>query len=342
MYNPDRSLMAWISEFEFREATPRQVFQAVLDRFPDKLAGIDLPVDYDPKEQFRTCLYSKEFQKNVMWLVPRAYPEIQRLIFVHIPKCAGTDLGLALRSRYPAIKDALCSTDLTAKRDLFATLRDLSIRLRFAERILLYGHIPLSDFLSKRMVRAQDAVFSVLRKPSEMFLSKVNYVITRIRDDVEKGELKPDSRAWMSQLGIDEKKHDPTEEFLKNAYKDILRKASLGRNMMCRMLGAGTFASSLEHIAMYDIEIADTGSYDRWLMDRWELTSSRSNKSVRYISADDLDTEDRKFIAEMSTEDERLFDFVRNELDKTGKSSIRGRDLTLAKIDAARQANTQA
>ena len=50
---------------------------------------------------------SAAFQQEVLTLLLNAFPEKRRLLFVHIPKCAGSDLSHHLMTRYPSIDQRL-------------------------------------------------------------------------------------------------------------------------------------------------------------------------------------------------------------------------------------------
>src|SRR5271156_1873791 len=58
---------------------------------------------YNPRGHLRTLLQSVEFRERARPLIFEAFPEKRRAIFIHIPKCAGTDMTDLLRRRYPAL-----------------------------------------------------------------------------------------------------------------------------------------------------------------------------------------------------------------------------------------------
>ena len=55
-------------------------------------------------------------QPRIVEMILNAHPEKRRLIFVHIPKCAGTDLTANLGTRYPTVHQTLADFELDATR----------------------------------------------------------------------------------------------------------------------------------------------------------------------------------------------------------------------------------
>jgi hypothetical protein len=60
-----------------------------------------VPRSYSARRDMNNLLMSDDFQKNIIALFLRAFPEKRRLIFIHVPKCAGTDLSAHLMERLP-------------------------------------------------------------------------------------------------------------------------------------------------------------------------------------------------------------------------------------------------
>jgi hypothetical protein len=64
-------------------------------------------------------------QARVVEMILNAHPEKQRLIFVHIPKCAGTDLTANLGTRYPVVHQTLADSNWTPPERLQAAVDEV-------------------------------------------------------------------------------------------------------------------------------------------------------------------------------------------------------------------------
>lgn len=51
------------------------------------------------------------------------------------------------------------------------------------EYIKLSGHRTIRELFNDGIVRSTDRLFTVIRDPNEMFVSLINYILTRIIDD---------------------------------------------------------------------------------------------------------------------------------------------------------------
>jgi hypothetical protein len=59
-----------------------------------------MEASYHPCGHFRAALLSDEFRRNVVQGLLAAFPEKGRNVFIHVPKCAGTDLIFNLVHRF--------------------------------------------------------------------------------------------------------------------------------------------------------------------------------------------------------------------------------------------------
>src|SRR5690349_5585735 len=115
-YRRDGGIEALLSELDLSVLTRQQVYGAVLGRWPESTERTRLPgAAYDSKQHFKQALNSLEFQRRIVRLVSDAYQEKSRIVFLHVPKCAGTDFRFNLAQRYPLIEVSLALEDHTGK-----------------------------------------------------------------------------------------------------------------------------------------------------------------------------------------------------------------------------------
>jgi len=93
------------------------------------------------RDYLNELLHSPRFQQNILAYVLRAFPEKRRLLFVHIPKCAGSDLSMHLSSRFPSLEQRLVEEGWTEKDQLFHALAEFVREVVFSDSIFLRGHI---------------------------------------------------------------------------------------------------------------------------------------------------------------------------------------------------------
>ena len=91
-YDPRGTWSDFVSRIDFTGITPPQICQVVLDRPPASIELAMAPIDYDPAAHFHSALTSTEFRQNFQAIFLRTYADKARDVFIHVPKCAGTDL----------------------------------------------------------------------------------------------------------------------------------------------------------------------------------------------------------------------------------------------------------
>ena len=139
-------------------------------------------------------LLSGEFQTDLIRLFLRAFPEKRRLIFVHVPKCAGTDLSANMMKRWPYLHQQMTQSHWLGREDLFKAISRLVLNLRFFDQLFITGHSSLRYYTSHELIRPFDRVFTILRDPIQIAVSQINYVITRILADARARTFSPDTR----------------------------------------------------------------------------------------------------------------------------------------------------
>jgi hypothetical protein len=326
-YDPSKGLASILDNIDFDGVTPGQVYYSTLGRLPESAQQAAMPPDYAARDHYQRTLHSQEFQRSVIKNFLSAYPEKRRLLFVHIPKCAGTDLSHYLGQRYPALHQTLSVEAWSDKASFFKAIRDLALQVNFADSIFVHGHMRLRWYLGNAAYRFGDRLFTVVRDPTRIITSQVNYVITRFLADRE-AKL-PDTRDWLARLGMERIAADPSPEYLTALARRILRDTSMvPRNYLCHHLGNGDAESALQNLASCDVEITDVVRYQTWLKESWGIeANSRHNASRQIISKEQLAPDDARYVESLVDQDQILYDRIIDRLKSVGGLSIRGYDV---------------
>ncbi len=271
-------------------------------------------------------LLCPEFRKDMITRVLHAYPDKRRLFFIHIPKCAGTDLATHLKERMPY----LAITDVEWQHwapDLLDRLREISQQLKNADRIATIGHFTLETHLSRELIRYGDECFAIVRDPVEIAVSNVNFLLTTQLSDV--AERLPDIGDWLERQNLHKRPQDLDAVELKALALRYLRDPTITPlSVLCGFLGRGTADSALELCACADIELTTISRYDGWLRQRWGVvTESRANVSTKFLRPEDLSADDVEYLHSMTTDDRRFYERIERRLSEQGRLSIRGSEL---------------
>lgn len=325
------------SNIDWSSVRPVHLYLCLLGRLPECLE-VSIPgASYSPSSHFFDILNSDEFQRAIVAGILRAFPEKRRLIFVHVPKCAGSDLLWILSNRFPWIIDSISYPEWTGKDVLFESLRNILRKITASSAITVGGHGPLQSIMSSNIYRGGDDIFTILRNPVERALSSANYSFSLIMD--EANSARPDYREWVSIVGSDRvdklrklKVSGKNSKYLAGA-RDLAREllysgSVVAPNTMCNFVGRGDAASAIELMALTNIEVTVVTQYERWLLDRWGFDRSiRVNESIKVLRVDNISRRDLEYIESISVEDMRLYRRVSTVIDNCGNSSIRGLDL---------------
>jgi hypothetical protein len=251
-------------------------------------------------------------------------------LFVHIPKCAGTDLETDLAARYPALAQSLLVPNLTSKSQLHTALAGLSTDILMSDAVLVYGHLGLRWYLDQRLVRYTDRIFAVVREPVGIILSLANYIVTVLMDDP--GVTRVDTAEWRAVL--DEKRvlaDLPHPELVQLARRVLHLPALVQRNFLCAYLGQGTAESTLDPLAVSDIELVDISRYTVWRRRAWRLpVGLHQNPSRPFLTRDNLRPADHDYIQHLTDEDRRLYGWISTVLQRSPAPSFRGMDVVRA------------
>ncbi len=325
LYEAESGLAGLLNRIELAGITRRQVYFSVLGRPPERAAvAIDGPA-FKGRNALASALGGDEFQTRIREIVLAAFPEKRRLIFVHIPKCAGSDLLVTLRRQFPYLHHHLALPNITSKEELFAGLQRLSTGLSLADRIAVSGHVPLRWYLERNLVRFEDELFTTVRHPRDILYSYISFLLTRIAGDP--GAKRHDVKTWLSHIGLTATKPDASAAYLAGLGAELLRARPVtNANMICTNLGTGTAASAIEAMVLTDIEVTDTARYSAWRTEKFGFTpKNRVNPSQPLFAPERVTAADRAFIDDAIGEDVVLYETIQARLAAAGTLSVRGR-----------------
>lgn len=276
-------------------------------------------------------LMSDAFQAILISNFLKAFPEKRRLIFVHVPKCAGSDLTANLTRRLPSLHRQITLPRSMTKGELFRFISRLVRHVRIFDEVFVAGHTSLDYYVSAGLVRPSDRIFTVLRDPVHIVVSQINYILTRFAQDARAGKSSYDTKGWLSALGMESAPTQLTAETAQDLCNSILYNKEMVRaNAMCEWLGGRDAATAMQQLADCNVEITTTANYSNWLLRSWGIVSStRINQSEKFTSTERLSPQDISYIQQAFSEDIKLFDAISAQLAESGDLSIWGNDLKL-------------
>jgi hypothetical protein len=329
MLKAEYGMYQLLRRLDLRGWTARQAHFAVFGTLGNMQPGSYVESSSFARDYLNDLLFSDEFQRSIILSLLSAYAEKRRLLFIHIPKCAGTDLTAHLQTRYPLLDPLMMMPERTSKEKLFWMLREFVKLTRFSDTIFVRGHIDLNYYLENQLARPSDRLFSIIRDPMEIPISTVNYIMTRIRQDFERQRFDWDTKEWLEFLGIEAMPSELSDEFAAEACRKALYSRQIViPNSICHWLGGGDAQTVLERLAEHCVEVTDIARYDRWLLEGWGISgSTRQNESFKFMTATSLKPEDRDYLREISREDLKLYTALQRGLNAVGRSSIVGHEL---------------
>lgn len=329
LYDEQGGLAQLLSRVEFGHARPEQIHHAVFGAQPKSVDDVLRWGTYYPRDHLQDLLLSDAFQTELIPLVLRAFPEKRRLIFVHIPKCAGTDLTFHFRARYPSMDRSLADAEWTSKPNMLRRIARVVAHLRTSDSIFVHGHINLRDHIAANVIRPTDHAFTIVRDPLAAAMSQINYVLTRFDEDIAAGKLRPDTAEWTRIMDLGATPARMTDSFIKRVTRAALRNEDLVLpNTLCQWLGAEGAQPVVDRLASYNVEVTDVERYNEWLRASWGIdASTRWNASKPFIALRDLATDDVAYLNSITREDQRFYQTVERILSASGKLSLTGDDL---------------
>ena len=329
-YTPHIGLAEFLRMIDFTGVTPIQVYQVVLGRPPESVA-VALPhAEYDAREHFRGALLSKEFRQTIQASFLRAFPEKGRDVFIHIPKCAGTDLILNLGHRSVPLPKMLAHEGWATSTEFLEIIGGLVRASISGDRLFAYGHMELGEFVALVGIRPDDRVFTVLRDPIDLMISQANYAVGRLRQDPNGHD--PDAAEYLCLLGLTCLPEGMGPGDLKDlTVKALLNPLITQPNRACFYLGRGfqtRYATAMGNLITHNVEITTTQLYDRWLKDRWGIQeSARHNRSEPVLPNAEARRLCGVVLADQIQEDQKLYDVVCWALRQSGAASVTGQDI---------------
>lgn len=325
LYEPGGGVQSVTRRIDVADLSRAEIMKLVLNREPIRPPA---PGPYNPRDFLTNQLKSAEFMKRGRILLANAFADKKRCIFVHVPKCAGSDLTRNLRERHPTLTENTFHTHGPAEIEaMFAEIRQFVIGTRYSDTIALTGHERLSWYLSHGVARPQDHLLTTVREPMSLVYSHVSYMLTVC--ELAREKPRRDATGWLRTIGMTRLADEITPAYMLEVGRRLLHSTDSTRpNRICDFLGDGTADGTLQQLAKTDIEITDTERYTDWRNARFPGNPERRiNRSTPYFTPDLVSAEDRDFIHEITAQDRIVFERIRQTLAKTGQQSIRGRDL---------------
>jgi hypothetical protein len=329
LYDSAHELYDLLTRVDLRKHNARDAYYCVFGRYPGDPAP-PTKNNANITDYINQMLLSEDFQTNIINIFLNAYQDKKRLLFVHIPKCAGSDLSNHLVTKYPSIGQMLGATVWTSGKEFFACLRDIILRMKFSDSIFVRGHLNLAYYLSSNLIRPGDDIFTVIRDPLEIAISHVNYILTRFSADFKRPLPGPDTGQWLGLLGLPNIPDTSSDEANRELAQKILYNPQIvPSNPLCHWLGGGTAETVLARMAVHGVEISDTTRYNTWLHRKWGLVgNTRQNASQAFIAANSLDQKDTKYIRSQFAEDIKLYQAVHDHLSKYELDSVHADEIS--------------
>lgn len=330
-YDEACGLYPLLSRLDLDDHKPQHVYYSVFGEFSEYDWKPSAAGRYYPCDHLNELLLSDEFQSDLLPRLLQAYDDKRRLIFVHIPKCLGTDLSNKLKTRYPWLDFNIMDGEWTRKDAMLRHLSRFALHIRFSDCVYLCGHGGLNYYIKNRLIRPMDQVFTIVRHPFDVIISQVNYVLTRFWLDAEKQDVRPDTAEWLALVGIESLPSSMSEEFVHYAGMKVLQNTDIVKpNSMCYWL-AGNEAdanTALAALISQDVEVTDADHYRAWLAQRWKIQSeTRHNSSMKFMSADTLPQDLLDYIRDISLEDMKLYQAISKSIVQSGRPSVLGQEL---------------
>ena len=135
LYDRRQGLYNLLRQMNFAGHSADKILSATLyEVIPAEIEAPTGPQPFLLRDLLNEFLLSREFRDNVLKLLLDAFPEKHRLLFIHIPKCAGSDLSAHLVSRYPSVSERLRTPSWVDDRQLFEALSTTVRQMHFSIR----------------------------------------------------------------------------------------------------------------------------------------------------------------------------------------------------------------
>jgi len=332
LYEPANGLYPLLCRLDFSHTRQNYIDFSVFGEIPEARQRGSAWNPQLARDYLNDLLHSPRFQQNILTYVLRAFPEKRRLLFVHIPKCAGSDLSMHLASRFPSLEQRLMEEGWTEKDQLFHALAEFVRELVFSDSIFLRGHIPLDFYTDAGLIRPADRVFTIVRDPIEIAISQINYVLTKFQLNIESGILERDTENWLRLLGLRALPAEITPQFVADYTRKMLYNPDIVEsNSICRWLGGGDAKEVVDRLARHLAEVTDTAHYNEWFASEWGISArTRQNESTKYVSLAALGHQELAHLRTLSPEDIKLYTWIQTALTTAERPWITGEELISA------------
>ena len=325
-YHEEVGLEALIDTIDLTDVLPRQIYYAVHGRPPDTIEEACGEQHYPIKAILAAKLLSTEFRESFITNALAAFPEKQRLLFIHIPKSAGSNLSSHLVSQFASFNTTFAEPGVASDEQFLRLVKAFALELRISDQIYIHGHNHLQRYEDWGAIRQDDQVFTVLRDPQELIVSQVNYVLTRMVS-VE-NPIPADTAGWRAEFGYQPGTELSRPDLLALAARILAHDGVVPTNVMCRYLGDGIAQHAAERLVTRNIEVTTMPHYAAWCRDRWGIaTATQRNKSETFLRWADYTAEQQAYILGSNAEDKRVYDWVNRQIDAAGANALTGRAL---------------
>jgi hypothetical protein len=326
LYEPSEGIDALLDRVEFGDQPPAYAYEVVLNRPPEHIAAVRGSMEVHPRKRFKQALLSDEFQGKVVRLLLQAYPEKVRYMFLHIPKCAGTNLAAHLIPRFLPLSRAMESKEWTPKPKLLEWIGGIARVAPLFDTFFVYGHTFFGDYVRRVGTRMSDRIFTVVRDPLDLMVSQANYNVGLLQKDPTAS--RPDTRQTMRVLGIETIPDPLTPELLREfAVHALLEPRIAQPNRICAYLGDSKADMALTNLAAHNVEVTDMQRYSAWLSERWGIDSgSRQNESRIILTREEAGTYLDRLQPQIA-EDEIVYNKIEQLMVSSGRVSILGAQL---------------
>lgn len=319
------SVESFIRRFDWSKTAVQDIYQTFLNRKPESEDVASRLADKDRRSVALGSMAGEEFQRRIVELALRAYPDKQRLIHIHIPKTAGVDLRDKLERRLPFIHHDHHVRDAYPTAQLFAHLVKMARRAKSSDQILATGHIPLSWYWGGGLCRPTDRVFTVIREPRASLMSAINFYIRRFQEEPDA----LDTRMWAKAIAAPPIGKWSEAGVVREFGMSILRTESLTRQTFATaMLGQGNYESAMALIIRSNIELVPLEAYNAWLSEEWGVDSAtRANTSPQVLELKHFSQAQLRYMDDMLADDYKLHERILAAWRKKGGTRIFGSNL---------------
>jgi hypothetical protein len=326
-YTPDKGLDGLMQEIDPSSVEPRHIYFALHARAPERRQFAIAGADFVPADRFARAFRSDEFRRNIIPRFLEAFPEKRRLLFIHIPKTAGSELSARFMQHFPHLSSQELAPGWGDDETICRALKDAVTRLRQSDSLFVCGHNTLERYRNWRAMRFPDQVFALLREPRQAVISQVNYVLMRIF--AREQPARPDTLGWRRTFRVENPDPNIGKAALVELAGRILRASGVVRpHVACQFLGGATADEAIDKVISYDIELVDTSRMDQWCLERWGMDrQARSNVSPPYVEMKDLSRSDLEHLDAITQQDGALYAKVQEAMGRLGTNSVKGRDL---------------